>query len=446
MEPIPMAANFNKLKFFNFLFLGIGLFLLAILLFQKSADPVFFRYSSRLLILIWVIAAADVSLAWIIFYRIEALLKIERGLAPLMLVMLFSIIFVELFLRVTNLPANKLTNNLPNLRMTLQPAYKILPGLDPQISFTTDSLGFRTTKQVDYGNKPENTIRVIAIGGSAAESFYIDDQKTWPSLLGGYLDKYLENQRSVEVINAGRSGEYANQHLAKMKDYLKFSPNIYVVLLGFNDMTAYFQNLYRNNIMGAKEFVSSFDKFYDSSIKRVRSARIYRLFSLSYRILFQQKSFPTIDTHGQVVQSLRDLVKSAQIIDLPAESLKADTGFRGTVADIAAFCNKEKIQCILMTQPTIYFDKMPADLEGLIGFAPKLSGFKFSTGQLAKIMEAYNDVLLESAENSYVHVIDLAKNLPKDQSVFYDDVHFNNLGSEKVAKKLFEFILKEKVL
>ncbi len=441
-----MTDNFKKFRFINFLILGVGLFLFLVLLFQKSADPIFFRYSNKLMILILAVGACDAFFAWTIFRRLELLVKIELWLTPLLIVMLVSAIFVELFLRISNLPADKLTNNLPNLRFTLNPAYKILPGLDQQISFTTDAMGFRTTKPVDYAHKKENATRIITIGGSTTESFYIDDQKTWPALLEKYLDKYFESQSSVEVINTGRAGEYANQHLAKMKEYLKFSPDIYVVLLGFNDMTSYFRGLYRDNVVGVKKIRSGLDEFYDSFKELARSTRTYRLFSLSYNIIFNQKSFPTMDPRGQVVQALRERVKSARVVDLPLENIGADTKFKGAVADIANFCVSEKIKCVLMTQPTIYFDKMPAELEGMIGFAPELSGSKFSTGQLAKTMDDYNSVLLNSTVNEYVHVLDLAKELPKDQSVFYDDVHFNNFGSEKVAKKLFEFILKEKIL
>jgi hypothetical protein len=50
----------------------------------------------------------------------------------------------------------------------------------------------------------------------------------------------------------------------------------------------------------------------------------------------------------------------------------------------------------------------------------------------------YNDVLRKIRSEYKVHVIDLARELPKSSKYFYDLYHYNNAGAEEVAKILYK--------
>ena len=60
-------------------------------------------------------------------------------------------------------------------------------------------------------------------------------------------------------------------------------------------------------------------------------------------------------------------------------------------------------------------------------------------------MKLYNDVLREVAADTGAEMIDLAPQMPKDITSFYDDVHFNDftfcgLGCFKPALELPEWV------
>ena len=91
-----------------------------------------------------------------------------------------------------------------------------------------------------------------------------------------------------------------------------------------------------------------------------------------------------------------------------------------------------------MTQPTLWHENMSLDLQGLL-WQSALRG-SYTPKILAKMMDDYNNVMLDVCEEKKVYCLDLAKILPKNRSVFYDDCHFNNSGCQKIANILSEYL------
>ena len=55
-------------------------------------------------------------------------------------------------------------------------------------------------------------------------------------------------------------------------------------------------------------------------------------------------------------------------------------------------------------------------------------------------MRAYNDTLLDVCKARGVECIDLAGILPKNGTIFYDDVHFSDKGSLMTADVVFKYL------
>jgi len=58
----------------------------------------------------------------------------------------------------------------------------------------------------------------------------------------------------------------------------------------------------------------------------------------------------------------------------------------------------------------------------------------YTSRALAEGMERYNATLRGTCAELGVDCLDLAALLPRDTSVFYDDVHFNEAGARLVAE------------
>ena len=99
----------------------------------------------------------------------------------------------------------------PNIRTSIN-VVEGLPGISGLQTITTDHMGFRVTKSIDYAHK--KGWRLFAIGASTTEEIYLDDYKTWTHL----LQEKLEHARGgpVEVINTGVAGLRLAHHITNL--------------------------------------------------------------------------------------------------------------------------------------------------------------------------------------------------------------------------------------
>ena len=73
---------------------------------------------------------------------------------------------------------------------------------------------------------------VAFLGDSLTSGWRLNEEETWPSLLGRAL---AADGRPIRVLNAGVSGETAAEGLARLPAVLAHEPDVLVVALGIND-------------------------------------------------------------------------------------------------------------------------------------------------------------------------------------------------------------------
>jgi len=121
-----------------------------------------------------------------------------------------------------------------------------IPGISGIQHITTDSNGFRTTKNISYNRKSDKTFRIFAVGGSTTEQIYLDDRKTWTHILQERLNR-LNKEYDIEVINTGVSGLRARHHLATIKEVERFEPDMIVLMVGINDWNKHIREKFNKN-------------------------------------------------------------------------------------------------------------------------------------------------------------------------------------------------------
>lgn len=120
---------------------------------------------------------------------------------------------------------------IPHVHNRIEVRNDTSPKLPPSSIFTTNSLGFRGPEPpAAFDRHPT----MIAIGGSTTEDFYVDDDRTWPALLGHELTRHF---RGVWINNAGISGHSTVGHIVLVRDYIvRVKPKVAVFLIGLNDV------------------------------------------------------------------------------------------------------------------------------------------------------------------------------------------------------------------
>ena len=93
----------------------------------------------------------------------------------------------------------------------------------------------------------------------------------------------------------------------------------------------------------------------------------------------------------------------------------------------------------MLTQPALFGDAIDDVTNVNLGSIDRGNG---KNGNIAwKSLENYNDVTRAIGLEQNVLVIDLANEMPKSTKYFYDFIHFNNDGSEKVAEIVYNNLL-----
>jgi hypothetical protein len=116
-------------------------------------------------------------------------------------------------------------------------AYKGRPGSYRGTEKTVNKYGFISTPEISI-EKPENTIRVVFLGGSstAGTGRNLADEDTWPFIAAEILNNNLK-EKKIEFINASLGGYTTFESFGRLWSRVRFfSPDIVVVYHGWNEM------------------------------------------------------------------------------------------------------------------------------------------------------------------------------------------------------------------
>jgi hypothetical protein len=96
---------------------------------------------------------------------------------------------------------------------------------------------------------------------------------------------------------------------------------------------------------------------------------------------------------------------------------------------------------VFISQPSLWSSTVSAEVDALFwwgavdGWPERIAGgYYYSSDALDRMLTRYNDQLRLVAKQKNVALIDAAEKLPKDPAYFYDQVHFNDAGSQALSR------------
>lgn len=343
----------------------------------------------------------------------------------------------------------------PGLNQQFAPRPDIMPGVSGPSAFTVNSFGMRGTEWSD-----EARIRIVAVGGSTTECLYLDDREAWPRLLEDLLNEKL-GANTVRVGNVGRSGHNTRNHMLQVEKLLEQYPDIdlLILMIGINDFAL--RLLHGETFVPlAKESESYREKLFYRSFALIppgqpelpflqRLAIWQQLRHLKKTVLESGLDDNEQDATGLIYDRWRSFRQAAPAFrdELPDLSSALDEYARN-VDTMIATARENRVQVMLLTQPSLFKSDLEPELQKLLWFGGignfmyEAGSEYYSVGALASGLQAYNDVLLDRCDEHDLLCVDLAATLPKDTSVFYDDVHLNESGARQVAELVSTAILK----
>ncbi len=313
---------------------------------------------------------------------------------------------------------------------------------------STYSRGNRVNKKIDYSYKKESTFRIFAIGASTTEEEGLDDSLIWTNRLIEKIKKEnLFNKKDYEIINFGIGGLRSIHHYFTIKKNLNLHPNLLIFLIGVNDWNYQISNIEENFLYPdfeiAFDFRSSLIHKVASQIYRQSKKRIVKInLPDQKRVNNEKKNIyrninPYLDLIEKQTLSKKN-IQSFSKINIKKVSERYDYWLK----KIVNICNKKKLKCLFVDQPTLYYISSETNFNENLWMNPPFKNYKINSVDMLNVANLFNSYLKFNTNNENIKFCGISKRVNPYKQFFLDDVHFSPRGSKKVANELYECIRK----
>lgn len=296
---------------------------------------------------------------------------------------------------------------------------KSIPGSDNQVRGKTDSGYYITPVNMRYRkialDKPADTFRIIALGGSTTWGDHAKDDQTYPY----YLETILNDNRDAikyEVINAGICGADVPMMTSALKKMMKLQPDLVIVHAGWNDVMKAIQE--------------------GSTLRAMSNQLVLWLMKHSlFFVALKEKIAYTLHQHAEYAWYEKDNTKKGgPTISLDHPSFNA---FRHNLLELTKFTKGAGIESVLIRFPyRFYRDEATSSEAGLTSY--------FWKPAVERLLASIDDV----AAKTHTPVIDCVErfnNLDKTD-LFFDVMHTSPKGNAILAEIIYQGLKKDGLL
>lgn len=306
--------------------------------------------------------------------------------------------------------------------------------LDRTVYLHRNSLGFR-------GDEPppdlDRRLSIVAVGGSTTICFELADDKTWVHVLG---EKLKDNFPQLWINNAGLAGHSTFGHIILLENFVvKLRPKVVIFLVGVNDTgllehandvdTSLKKGLRWDSFRSLERFAGALADYSEVAAAVLNLKRYYfpKVTWAPPQREVDLKNEPTVEMSRKQTASLeRDFLA------------KYPQPYAMRLKKLIRICRENQILPVLMTQPALYGHGVD-DLTG-VDLAQIRIMDGINSGFYWNILEALNNVTRKVAQEEQVLLIDLAREVPKSSKYYYDLVHYDNVGAEKVGTIIYRHL------
>lgn len=402
------------------------------------------------------VAAVSIMLAVLLGLDRPDRLRVISRLAAVLFGIFFALLVLEAALRMTYVD-DRYQVIEGNLRLAFAPQAGILPGVEGVSHYTTDEYGIRD--DIPYNALDPQTYRILAIGGSTTENIYLDDLEAWHFLLQKLA---IADGHEVWVGSVGKAGHRAANHFYVLRDFLpQFEIDMVLMMVGANDFALALrvpdQNPAQNrlsiqyaleNRAAQQAILNQFYRVpYDLTENRTGIV-VWDYFQREIAPRWWQDTTDLLveDQAGQNYVERRNLWQQSPptLDDLPANFPDAVATYRANLKLISAEARRQGVELVFINQPYVWSNELPKAFEQYLWFIQygelERTLARYTIPIMAEGMAQFNAVLAEVCAEEGLTCVDLASSMNGDTRWFYDDVHFNEAGSQRVAELIWQTI------
>ncbi len=355
---------------------------------------------------------------------ILSLLFLYIGKIQVFSISLLMLVFLNFFTSHLDITQSDLMKHSANAYDQFIIKGDVMPGFKGINTFSTDSLGFRSNLNINYDEA--DSYRIFAIGASTTEEVFLDDKETWTALLEGKLLK--NNNGIIEVINTGVAGLRAKHNFSTLKFVKSLNPDLLIFLLGVND--------WNHQIKFQEHEIVKDDQF------DIRKSLLYfgaRSLNSFLNQINKKDKKKVREEFGEYYSDQNNTLERNIKKNLEIKSVSDDYSYWMNL--ITEQCKTGIFECMFITQPSAYNLDIETDLKERLWMTPPNEEYTLTLESMINVSQIYNDWLINLTNKEDIYLCDVASELPPTTKIFYDDVHFNELGAQVVAQLVTDCIM-----
>lgn len=305
--------------------------------------------------------------------------------------------------------------------------------LNKKITYDVSKLNYGYNQSIyirdKYGlrvNCPYKDVDIITIGGSTTDQRSITQTKTFQSQIESFYKHDFND--SLCIANAGIDGHSTTGNLFALNHWLQLipelNPKLYLLYIGINDA----------GLTGILEFMDDKRRYkFDFTDKIKSKSAIYRLVKIiknEMKIRFKETKYI-----GHQYEYQDKSIENYPVTEINSESYdvaKRNSKMVGhRIQDMVKIINKREAKAICVTQPHAMAWKFDNTMRGIENAHAMKSGLDYNLA-----LEMINNELITICRDTDNYVIEINSN-DFELTDFYDYVHLNQVGTNKLSIKLY---------
>ena len=305
--------------------------------------------------------------------------------------------------------------------------------LNKKITYDVSKLNYGYNESVyirdKYGlrvNCPYEDVDMITIGGSTTDQRSITQTKTFQSQIEKLYQEDFNN--SLCIANAGIDGHSTTGNLFALNHWLplipELNPKLYMLYVGINDA----------GLTGILEHMDDKRRFkFDFTDKIKSKSALYRLVKIiknetkirlnktkyiGHQYEYQMKSIENYPVIGIDPESFTIAKKNSELV-------------ASRIKEMISIINKKKAKAICVTQPHAMAWNFNNTMRGVENAHAMKSGLDYNLA-----LEMINTEFINLCRETKNYVIEINSN-DFELTDFYDYVHLNQIGTNKLSNKLY---------
>ena len=357
--------------------------------------------------------------------------NLKKTMLNLFIIFSMTIALLEAALQIYNpIPIRVIAGEfrlIPNGKGTIENVVGVREGLLPKLAVKKhNEIGFLGDNLEHFRSAD---IRIITIGGSTTECYYLGDGKTWPAQMKTHLETLLPGQ-SVSLINAGLDGHSTFGHIALLQHFKgifeQLRPTHILIMAGINDFGLWDQKPRSYDLRNLEVSLLKKSILFNLISAYINADEKWAFRNDHERVLKWQEH--ELFSKKEFVQRLRDY-EEGQKQDIE-KNIKQEDGYFSRLKEISNLIISIGASPVLIEQVAAYGDYTDPST-GTDMAALKLGDWSGLTRALA--LEQYNAAMAEVAASNEITFIPLGDFLPNDTKYFYDEVHLGLEGARQVG-------------